>query len=173
MKKIKLSIAGKIYELPSDTLCTGSKGKKYIYLNAKNTASLIKQYIKKLNQPISCWVTSSVYSGGCSVQVHLSMPDGSEVLESLYKQIEKFAYQFQAGNFDGMTDSYSYGENGETDNGTTLDYGTKYVFVENRPKFNTMENALKMIAEGNTPEDVMQYMGDVVKAKIREKFKTQ
>lgn len=171
--KIKLGVGGQVFELPLSTLQTDRKGKKYIYLNAKNTASIIKQFIKKLNQPLSCWVNSQTYSGGCSVNVYVSNPDGSEVTDSLFNQIEQFAYGFQAGDFNGMDDSYSYREDGTTDNATRLDYGAKYVFVENKPKFNTVEYALKSIADGNTPEEAIKNMGDFVKEKIREKFKTQ
>lgn len=173
VKKIKLNIDGQIFELPLDTLRTNNVGKKYIYLNAKNTASIIKQYLKKIDPIISNWVTSQTYSMGCSVNVWVCNPDGSPVDDVLYKQIEKFAYDFQAGDFNGMDDSYSYRDDGTTANGTTLDYGAKYVFVENRPKFDTVEYALNSISKGETVEDSIKYMRDDVKAKVREMFKTK
>lgn len=171
VKKIKLSIIGQIFELPLDTLRTNNVGKKYIHLNAKNTASIIKQYLKKTHPLLSNWVTSQVYSGGCSVNVWVSRADGSSVDIVKYEQIEKFAYGFEAGKFNGMDDSYSYGDDGATDNGTVLDYGAKYMFVENKPKFDTVEYALKNIRSGETPECATRNMSDTIKIKIDSMFK--
>ena len=169
--KIKLRIGGNVFELPTKALRTNYKGNKEIYLNAKYTASLIKQYIKSLKLPISNWATSSVHSGGSSVDIYVCNPDGSEVSESVYKKIDKFADSFKAGSFDGMTDSYNYGSNGVTDNGTELNFSTLFIFVNNRPKWDTVEHVLRSISTGEPLETAVKYVSEGTRKKVLELYK--
>ncbi len=45
-------------------------------MSAKHTASIIKQYVKKFFPLVKVWSTSSVYSGGSSVDVNVSYGGG-------------------------------------------------------------------------------------------------
>ena len=69
---------------------------------------------------------------------------------------------WEYGKFDGMTDMYEYTNEGITsDNGTPLKAGVKYVHVNNRPRFGTVEAILnEVLNEGRTFEEVTRYYTD-------------
>jgi len=145
-KKIKLTIQGNNYELPTSALIKKnqdnwySESKDYIYMNAKNSASIIKQYVKKNFPELTVWSNSKTYSGGSSVDVNVCNADGSSVDDNIYEQIESFSKSFKGGNFNGMIDMYEYNEDDKyTDNGTELKYFPSYVFVKNAPKWGSVE----------------------------------
>ena len=145
-KKIKSTIQGVNYELPQSALIKKnqdnwySEEKDYIYMNAKNSASVIKQYVKKNFPEIKVWSNSKTYSGGSSVDVNVSNADGSSVDENIYKQIENFSQIFKGGSFNGMIDMYEYNDYDTcTDNGTELKYFPSYVFCNNKPKWGSVE----------------------------------
>ena len=145
-KKIKLTIQGNNYELPTSALIKKnqdnwySESKDYIYMNAKNSASIIKQYVKKNFPELTVWSNSKTYSGGSSVDVNVCNADGSSVDDSIYEQIERFSKAVKGGNFNGMIDMYEYNEDDKhTDNGTELKYFPSYVFVKNAPKWGSVE----------------------------------
>jgi hypothetical protein len=169
-KKIKVKISGIVFELPEKVLQDGygrSLGQKMIYLTAVSTASLIKQYVKSLKlKDTICWATSSSYSGGSSVSVHLSKVDGSSVSDTIYNKIRTFCDGLRAGDFDGMTDSYNYRGNGVTDNGTPISFGPSFVFVENSPKWDTIQYGLKSISNGESIDNVVKYMSIDVAEKL-------
>jgi hypothetical protein len=131
------------FELPSTALQSKrwDDNKPFINMNAKSTASVIKQYVKqKYGNSIVVWSTSDVYSGGSSVRVNVSTSVGSPVAINIYNDIQLFAYNFKAGRFDGMYDSYEYrSDEVTTDNGTQMDYFPSYIFVENKPKWDSVE----------------------------------
>tara|TARA_B100001173_G_scaffold266396_1_gene241895 strand:- start:63 stop:539 length:477 start_codon:yes stop_codon:yes gene_type:complete len=109
-------------------------------MNAKNSASIIKQYVKKNFPELTVWSNSKTYSGGSSVDVNVCNADGSSVDDSIYEQIESFSKSFKGGNFNGMIDMYEYNEDDKyTDNGTELKYFPSYVFVKNAPKWGSVE----------------------------------
>lgn len=143
--KIYLTIQGEVYNLPKSSLIKqGTEGmynqETYIYMNAKNSASIIKQYVKKFFPDIKVWSTSKVYSGGSSVDVNVSNLDGSPIHQNVYEMISEFANSFQGGSFNGMEDIYEYKEGSQsTDNGTPLKYFPKYVFCNNKPKWGSVE----------------------------------
>ena len=90
-KKIKIQISNQTFELPSNALWFDKwKNEPYINMNAKNTASLIKQFVKKNFPNIKVWATSDVYSGGSSVRVNVSNSDGSSVSEKFTKKSKDF-----------------------------------------------------------------------------------
>lgn len=173
-KKITLKYNGNVYSLPVNALNIRAGKKPEIVLTAKHTASIIKQYIKSLSKKykinISYWCTSETYSGGSSVNIHVSNPDGSPIRVIIFDQIRKFANGLKAGSFDGMTDSYDYGENGVTDNGTTISFYAKFIFVENSPKWDTLEHCLKSVAKGESVEDVVKYVSESTKNKVLKHF---
>ena len=144
-KKIKLTILGEEYQLPLSALVVkGSKHswgeETYIHMNAKNTASIIKQYVKKFFPDIKVWSTSKTYSGGSSVDVNVSNIDGSPIHQNIFEQIDSFSNQFKAGSFNGMIDMYEYNEDTKTtDNNTPLKYFPSYVFCSNSPKWGSVE----------------------------------
>jgi hypothetical protein len=131
------------FELPSTALQSKrwDDNKPFINMNAKSTASVIKQYVKqKYGNSIVVWSTSDVYSGGSSVRVNVSTSVGSPVAINIYNDIQLFAYNFKAGRFDGMYDCYEYrSDEVLTDNGTQMDYFPSYIFVENKPKWDSVE----------------------------------
>jgi len=144
-KKIKLTILGEEYQLPISALVLkGSKGyyndETYIHMNAKHTASIIKQYVKKFFPLVKVWSTSNVYSGGSSVDVNVSYSNGEPIDQNVFEQIDTFANQFKAGSFNGMIDMYEYNEGTKTtDNNTPLKYFPSYVFCNNKPKWGSVE----------------------------------
>lgn len=140
-KKINIQFQGQVYELPANAVQVDRwDNTQFIYMNAKNTASVIKQYVKKNFPGVKVWSTSNVYSGGSSVRVNVSNSDGSSLDERTYKTIDSFTQLFRAGRFDGMTDCYEYfDEKLKTDNGTTMKYFPSYIFTENKPSWDTVE----------------------------------
>ena len=143
-KKIKLTIQGNNYELPkSAVVFKGSsqwEDETYIQMRAKYCSSIIKQYVKKNFPLLNVWATSSVYSGGSSCDIYVSNQDGSSVDKDIYEQIENFSQLFKGGSFNGMEDIYEYRtDDPTTDNGTPMKYFPSYVFVNNKPKWGTVE----------------------------------
>jgi hypothetical protein len=172
-KKIKLVIEGTEYQLPiSAARLKGTckwNDETHIYMGAKNTASIIKQYVKKFFPEIKVWSNSNVYSGGSSVDVNLSNSDGSSIDQNIYEMISEFSNQFKAGSFNGMEDIYEYNEGTKTtDNNTPLKYFPSYVFCNNSPKWGTVEywlneyNNFKNMTSENPNYD--SYMAAVNKA---------
>jgi hypothetical protein len=142
-KKMKFGFNKMTFELPTTALQSKrwDNNKPFINMNAKSTASVIKQYVKqKYGNTIVVWANSDVYSGGSSVRINVSKADGSPVSTNIYNDIQLFSYNFKAGRFDGMYDCYEY-RNDEvlTDNGTQMDYFPSYIFVENKPKWDSVE----------------------------------
>ena len=144
-KKIKIKFLNQEFLLPSDVLREdGWYEGKYVYLNAKNTAVVIRQYIKKNFPQLKTWVTSDVYSGGSSVRVQMCRTNGQLVPYEWEKEINTFTNSLKAGHFDGMYDIYEYREDKlTTDNGTRIAGLPSYIFVENRPAWGTLEYWLR------------------------------
>ncbi len=141
-KKIKLVIDKVEYQLPVNSYIANPTfgGKPYIHMSAKHTASIIKQFVKKFFPLVKVWSTSSVYSGGSSVDVNVSYSNGESICDDVFQMIESFSKQFKAGSYNGMEDIYEYnGHDVKTDNGTKLDYFPSYVFCSNKPKWGSVE----------------------------------
>lgn len=140
-KKIKINFLNQEFLLPANALQKDSyDGGNYIYMGAKHTASVIKQYVTKNYPSIKVWATSDVYSGGSSTRVNVSNTDGSSVDSSIYEDINAFGNSLKGGSFDGMYDIYEYREDKvETKNGTPMKYFPSYVFIENSPKWGSVE----------------------------------
>jgi hypothetical protein len=141
-KKIKFQFNQMTFELPSNSIQTDRwDNTQFIYMGAKNTASVIKQYVKqKYGNRITVWASSNVYSGGSSVRINVCSKNGSVTPYEIYEDINSFAKSFKAGSFDGMSDSYDFRDDEvKSDNGTQFKYFPSYVFVENRPQYGTLE----------------------------------
>jgi len=168
-KKIKIQISNQTFELPSNSLRFDKwNNEPFIDMCAKNTASMIKQFVKKNFSNVKVWSTSDVYSGGSSVRVNVSNSDGSSISENIYKEIREFANSFKAGYFDGMSDCYEYyDEKLKTDNGTSLKYFPSYIFVENKAPWGSVEYWVNEIKnEGRTLEKEVYYMKAGMKEKV-------
>ena len=143
-KKIKLTINGDIYELPKSALVlkgsTQWEDETFIQMRAKYCASIIKQYVKKNFPNLKVWASSDVYSGGSSVRVEVCNADGSRVVSTIFDKISKWKHILQGGTFNGMIDLYEYREDSPTtDNGTPMKYYPSYVFIDNKPKWGSVE----------------------------------
>ena len=141
-KKFKFSINGTEFQLPVTQIRDDNyDGGKYIYMNAKSCASIIKQFVKKNYPSLKVWATSDVYSGGSSVRVNVSNSDGSPITDQkIWEDISSWKYTLQGGTFNGMIDMYETREDSvSTQSGTPLKYFPSYVFVENKPKWDSIE----------------------------------
>jgi hypothetical protein len=142
-KKLKFSLNGQEFQLPLNSYTEqtwGSSVEKYIHMSAKNCASIIKQFVKKNYPELKVWAGSDVYSGGSSVRVSVCNPDGSEVDYDVFKSISQWKHILQGGNFNGMEDIYEYREDKLcTDNGMELKYFPSYIFIDNKPKWGSVE----------------------------------
>jgi hypothetical protein len=170
-KKIRIQLSGVTFELPSNSLRVDKwDNTQYIYMSAKNSASLIKQYVKKTFPGLRVWASSDVYSGGSSVRVNVCNPDGSPISSPTFSLIKAFGNSFQAGRFDGMTDCYEYYDTEiRTDNGTQLKYFPSYVFVENKATWDSVEYWVNEIKnEGRTLEQEMTYMKKGMAEKVSQ-----
>ena len=141
-KKFKFSIKGTEFQLPLSQIREDSAHNgKYIYMNAKSAASIIKQYIKKNYPNLKVWAKSSVYSGGSSVDVDVCNPDGTSIKDTkIWDDISSWKSILQGGSFDGMHDIYNYREDSPTtDSGTPMKYFPSYIFINNKPKWGSVE----------------------------------
>jgi len=142
-KKLKFQLNGQEFQLPLDSYreqTWGGSLEKYIHMSAKNCASIIKQFVKKNYPQLKVWAGSDVYSGGSSVRVEVCNQDGSEVEYSIFKDIQKWKHILQGGNFNGMEDIYEYREDKlTTEKGMELKYFPSYIFIDNKPKWGSVE----------------------------------
>ena len=171
-KKFKFSIDGTEFQLPISQVREDSYSntkEKYIYMNAKSAASVIKQFVKQYFPDIKVWATSDVYSGGSSVRVNVSNKDGSSVHQNIFEQISEWEYVLKGGSFNGMIDMYEMREDSPTtDNGTPLKYFPSYIFIENKPKWDSVEYWYnKIVTLGEKLEDNITFMGKGVEDKVK------
>jgi hypothetical protein len=146
MKKIKFQLNGMNFQVESRLLRQDS-GSSCIDTHPKTVASIVKQYVSKKHPEIMVWV-SSESRGGSSVRVNLSMPNGESVPKNIYNDVESFANGFSAGSFNGMIDLYERWEGEKkTDNGTRINCYTKYIFVDNSPKWGSPQHTANMIQD--------------------------
>ena len=142
-KKLKFKLNNQEFTLPitsyrEDTWGSGTE--KYIHMSAKNSASVIKQYVKKNFPNLVCSATSDVYSGGSSTRVNVCKKDGSKVDSEDFKKIEQWKWILAGGSFNGMEDIYEYREDKvQTELGMQLKYFPSYIFIENKPNWGSKE----------------------------------
>ena len=167
MKKLKVKIQGETYEVSEKAIrnyssWSGKEG-QYIYISHAEAGSLVRQFVKKNFPQYVCKVSSQSFSGGNSLDVYLSTKIGGSIPPHNYHKINEFAHQFEYGKFDGMHDIYEHYENSgvTSDNGNELQAGVKYVTVNNRPRFGTVEAILnEVINEGREFGEVTKFYTD-------------
>ncbi len=153
MKKFKFELEGIMFELGIKFLkkvdWNGNPLEKpVINMNHVAAANVVKQYVKKKYPNVVVSSSSSSFSMGNSVSIYLSDEYGNGVDESIVKDVDRFGSQFEYGRFNGMIDMYEMNSNEvQTDNGTEIDSGVKYLHVQNRPKFCSLPDIVRMINE--------------------------
>ena len=170
-KKLKFEMNGVEFLLPLESYREqewNGNVEKYIYMSAKNCASMIKQFVKKEYPTLKVWAGSDVYSGGSSVRVNVCNPDGTPVDSDWFDKIKQWKWILQGGNFNGMEDIYELREDEvTTENGMALKYFPSYVFIENRPKWGSVEywlNEYRTLQDNLTNPDYQRLVDGVKKA---------
>ena len=149
--KFKFELEGMMFELPIKFLKkTDWNGKPLskpeIRINHVAGASVVKQYVKNKYPEVVVSAKSDSFSMGNSVDVYISDKFGNSVDESISKDINRFGSQFEYGQFNGMIDMYEhFDKDVQTDNGTEIDSGVKYLHVQNRPKFCSLPDIVRML----------------------------
>jgi hypothetical protein len=156
-KKFKFELEGMMFELPIKFLKkTDYYGKPLskpeIRIDHVAGASVVKQYVKTKYPEVVVSAKSNSFSMGNSVDVYISDKFGNGVDESISKDVNRFGSQFEYGKFNGMIDMYEMNEGSDptTDNGTVIDAGVKYFHCNNRPKFASLPDAVRMLREMTT-----------------------
>ena len=176
MTKFSVSINGSTYELPLKAIRTKTygpnKGSKYVYVNPPIAGLLVKQFVKRNFPNILCRVVSDSFSGGNSLRVYVSTKLGAPIDSSTYKTISDFVNMWEYGKFNGMIDMYeSYENSGAvSDNGLELDAGIKYAFIENQPRFGTVEWVVNEVRSGRTFNETVKYVDSKVAEKARDEL---
>jgi hypothetical protein len=163
MSNLKVQIAGTIYQINEKAFRTTGWNKEpitpYFYASYVAAGQLVKQWVKKNYPNVVCRVKGSSFANGNSLSVNVCNADGSPISDTDYRTINGFANLFEYGRYNGMEDMYeSYTTSGMvTDNGTVIEAGVKYVSVENRPSFGTVEWARYELSTGRPFADVSRY----------------
>ena len=158
-KKFKFQLNGMTFELPTKHIQTttwnGEKLEKpIIRMNQTATAAVCKQYVKKMYPQVTVSVSSDSFSMGNSVSIYISDEKGNEVDNNIISDVQAFGSQFVYGKFNGMEDMYEHhSKEMETDSGTQIDAGTKFLHVQNRPKHASLPDVVRMLCEMTTTEN--------------------
>ena len=151
-KKMKFEWCGVKFELPAECLKTNDYwGKKldnpYIYIGRKECPLIAKQFMKAKYPHLLVWGKSETFANGNSASVYVCNADGSnlDMGSKEWNEINSFIRQMCGGRYDGWSESYEYGEPGKTDNGTKLDFGTKYLHIENKAPFGSWPDVVRML----------------------------
>lgn len=160
MKKLKVQIGGETYEVRGQALNYYTNGQ--IHIGPTEAGQLVKQFVKKNFPQYLCRVKADHFSMGNSLDVYVTTQTGGSIPPHNFEKINEFANLWEYGKFDGMTDMYEYTNEGITsDNGTPLKAGVKYVMVNNRPRFGTVEAILnEVLNEGRPFEEVTRFYTD-------------
>ena len=151
-KKIQFVLNGMTFEVPSECLRTTDYwGKKldnpYISIGRKECPAIAKQFMKAKYPHLLVWGKSETFANGNSASINVCNADGSDLdtASKEWNEINSFIRQMSGGRYDGWSESYEYGEPGKSDNGTKLDFGTKYLHVENKAPFGTWPDVIRML----------------------------
>jgi hypothetical protein len=167
-KKIRVKISGMTFDVPATCARTNSNGESYLQFDAKESASIVKQYAQQKYPQLKVWGTSDRYAGGSSARVYMCNPDASKVAKEIYDNVSNFGENFTAGKFDGMQDLYEYKGDRYTDDGIRITNYCSYVFVENKPKYGSIEcvkNTLQDLLDGKYHWGVLDLNASIAKAK--------
>ena len=152
--KIKFNWLGVQFELPAACLRTVSYSgaplpKPIISIGRKEVPILFKQYMKARYPDMLVWGKSSTFAGGNSADMWVCYPNGDELEwdSAIFRELNGFADMMKGGSYDGMRDVYEYGDNGETDNGTELEFHCKWVSFNHKAPFATWPDVKKMLID--------------------------
>jgi hypothetical protein len=168
-KKFKFKLDGMTFELPTKHIQTtdwaGNNIKPVIRINHSAGSNLLKQYVKAKYPEVVVSVSSSTFSMGNSVSVYISDEVGNEVDKSIIEDVQSFGNMFVYGKFNGMIDMFESKESGAvSESGTTIEGGIKYLHVQNRPKFCSLPDIVKMLREMTQTENYVYGKISVEKA---------
>ncbi len=123
----------------------GYNGKPTVSINRILASKFIREYIKQTypKRDFKYWVQSEIYSGGSSVRVYVSKPNGESIDEKIYEEIKSFCNALKGGDFDGMVDLYTYRKDVTNEDGINYSFNTKYIFSSNKPPYGTKEYDLR------------------------------
>ena len=158
-KKFKFQLNGMTFELPNKHLQTKDwSGNPLVWpiirMNQTATAAVVKQYVQKKYPNVVVSATSDSFSMGNSVTIYISDEKGNEVDSNIISDVQAFGDQFVYGKFNGMIDMYEHdSKENATDSGTRIDAGTKYLHVQNRPKFCSVPDIARMLREMTQTEN--------------------
>jgi hypothetical protein len=131
----KITINNKTYNVKLNEKTYGGG----TYVNAAGVASVLRSVLKEMKKDGSIgykklWVKSQTYSGGNSIDVYTHGGTNTELIDDVVSL-------FQEGKFNGMIDSYEYGNKVvvNKDDGEDVEIGVKYTFYNNRSPFGTVE----------------------------------
>ena len=151
---IKFNLLGITYELPSACLRTTNywgeaRTNPVITIGRKEVPLMFKQFMKVKYPNMLVWGKSSTFANGSSSDLYACNADGSELEWSSkeYKDISSFCNMFKGGHYDGMHDCYEYAENGKSDNGTELEFNSKYVSFNGKAPFGTWPEAKRSLRD--------------------------
>ena len=153
-KTIKFNLLGITYELPSACLRTTNywgeaRTNPIITIGRKEVPLMFKQFMKVKYPNMLVWGKSSTFANGSSSDLYACNADGSELEwgSKEYKDISSFCNMFKGGHYDGMHDCYEYAENGKSDNGTELEFNSKYVSFNGKAPFGTWPEAKRSLRD--------------------------
>jgi hypothetical protein len=108
------------------------------YLSCSETAKLVRAALKESFPGIKFSVTSSVYSGGASINIKYQ--DGPTC-----EQVKAVVSNFEGSYFDGMTD-YK-GSNYSSMNGVNVRFGADFIFVNRKYSMTFFAGAVEAVCK--------------------------
>lgn len=153
-KKIQFVLNGMTFEVPVESLRKVDYWNKpletpYINLGRKETASVIKQFVKAKYPTLPVWASSQTFANGNSVDINVCKENGDEFdyNDPIYSDISSFCSMLKGGRYDGMTDCYEYSESGKTDNGTRVEFNAKYISCNPKAPFGSWADTKRMLKD--------------------------
>ena len=173
--KMKFVWCGVNFELPAECLRTTDYWGKtldnpYISIGRKECPAIAKQFMKAKYPHLLVWGSSETFANGNSASVYVCNADGTPLdrASKEWKDIYGFVDQMSGGRYNGMEDIYEYREDElTTDNGMALKYFPSYIFIENKPKWGSVEywsNEYKTLQNNLTNPDYTRMVELVKKA---------
>ena len=153
-KTIKFNLLGITYELPSACLRTTNywgeaRTNPVITIGRKEVPLMFKQFMKVKYPNMLVWGKSSTFANGSSSDLYACNANGDELEWGgfVYNDLNSFSNMMQGGKYNGMEDIYEYGDSGKTDNGTTLEFSSKYVHFNGKAPFASWPDARRMLID--------------------------
>lgn len=149
-KKINVVVEGVKMSLPAECVQYRNDGvTPYVYGRGPIGSSMVKQFVKAKYPSVVCTVKSSSFANGSSLDVYVSNVNGSEVDEVIYKDITRFADQFEYGRYNGMEETFDYYTTSgvKTEKGMEIEAGVKYVHTNNKPSFGTYGDVIRILRD--------------------------